>query len=78
MEEARGLPFCVERQELIQITGNEEHTRGKRADLRPRVGGAHVELRAWCQLPGNSGVTRLLVLQRKGRSQNGSQAMLLQ
>jgi len=58
VEEARGVPFCEERQELMQNTGNEEHTRGKRADLRPGVGGAHVEPRAWCQLPGISGVTR--------------------
>jgi len=42
----------------MQNIGNEEHTRGKRADLLLRVGGAHVELRARCQLLGNSGLTR--------------------
>jgi len=54
----------------MQNIGNEEHTRGKRADLLLRVGGAHVELRARCQLLGNSGLTRLLVLQRLTHWQN--------
>ena len=33
VEEARAVPFYVESQDLMQNTGNEEHTRGKRADL---------------------------------------------
>ena len=46
------MPFCEESEELMQSTDNEEHKSGKRPDLRPRVGGAHVEPRAWCQLLG--------------------------
>ena len=70
VEEARRMPFCEESEELMQSTDNEEHKSGKRPDLPLRVGGAHVEPRAWCQLLGNSGVTRLLALQRQGRSQS--------
>ena len=57
VEKARRMPFCEESEELMQSTDNEEHKSGKRPDLRPRVGRAHVEPRAWCQLLGNSGVT---------------------
>jgi len=42
----------------MQNIGNEEHTRGNRADLPLRFGRAHVESRARCQLLGNSGVMR--------------------
>ncbi len=35
--EARAVPFCVESRELMQITGNGEHTSEKRADLPLRV-----------------------------------------
>ena len=52
VEKARRMPFCEESEELMQNTDNGEHTSGKRADLRPRAGGAHVEPRAWCQLLG--------------------------
>ena len=37
VEEARAVPFYVESQDLMQNTGNEEHTRGKRAVLPLRV-----------------------------------------
>jgi len=37
VEEARAVPLYVESQELMQNTGNEEHTSGKRADLPLRV-----------------------------------------
>jgi len=33
VEEARAVPFYVGSPELVQNTGNEEHTSGKRADL---------------------------------------------
>jgi hypothetical protein len=46
----------------MQNIGNEEHTREKWGELPLRVGGVDVELRARCQLLGNSGVMRLLVL----------------
>jgi hypothetical protein len=47
----------------MQNTGNGQHRKGKRSGLPLRVGGAHVKSRARCQLLGNSGVTRLLVLE---------------
>ena len=37
VEEARAVPLYVESQELMQNTGNEEHTSEKRADLPLRV-----------------------------------------
>jgi hypothetical protein len=54
----------------MQNTGNGQHRKGKRSGLPLRVGGAHVKSRARCQLLGNSGVTRLLVLERQGRCQS--------
>jgi hypothetical protein len=54
----------------MQNIGNEEHTRGNRADLPLRFGRVHVESRARCQLLGNSGVMRLLALQRLTPCQN--------
>ena len=38
VEEARGVPSCEKGQELMQNTDNEQHTKGKRADVPLRVG----------------------------------------
>ena len=55
VEEARAVPFYVGSPELVQNTGNEEHTTGKRADLPLRVWRADVQPSTQCQMLGNSG-----------------------